>query len=423
MPKPKDKLIIIDGNALIHRSFHALPTSMQTKKGEVTNAVYGFAAVLLKALKEFKPAYIVMTMDTKSPTFRHKEYAGYKATRAKAPDGLYAQFGRIREIITAFNIPLFEKSGFEADDLIGTITKKTDGNVENIVVTGDLDTLQLINDHTKVYTVSRGVNDSVLYDAAAVARRFDGLQPAQIVDYKALRGDPSDNIPGVPGIGEKGAIELIKDFGSLEKLYQEVDANSKKAQEKIKPRTQALLAEHKRQAFLSQKLATIDCAVDIDFDLEKAHTRDFNTNDVIALFTELDFKSLIARLQEVNGSLAPKNRLADDEQKKFTAVKDKFDSQLVDDEKKFQNFLSLRRSRTSETGLGKRKAFAQLSHCVRGWRLKLHRPLCRIFKRYIGKNDRGRSRRTWNHERETRRALFRRKRRNFARHRVVRASR
>ena len=163
----KQKLVVIDGNALIHRSFHALPPTMTTKKGEMVNAVYGFTTALLKAIKEFKPEYVVLTLDKKGPTFRHKEHKEYKATRVKAPDELYSQFPRVKEVVKAFNIPIFEMSGFEADDLIGTIVNKVDSKLEKIILTGDLDTLQLVNEHTKVYTMSRGLSESVTYDEQA----------------------------------------------------------------------------------------------------------------------------------------------------------------------------------------------------------------------------------------------------------------
>ena len=338
MPKSKQKLLIIDGNALIHRSFHALPTTMKTKTGEITNAVYGFTMVLLKALKEFKPEYVVLTLDKKGPTFRHEEYKEYKAKRVKAPDELYAQIGRVKEIATAFNIPIFERQGYEADDLIGAIANKTEKNVESIIVTGDLDTLQLVDSHTKVYTMSHGLSDSLLYDAKQVEQRFDGLKPEQMIDYKALRGDPSDNIPGVPGIGEKGAIDLLLDFQTLENLYQQL--NKPAAVKKIKPRVLELLKEHKDKALLSKKLATIVCDVPLDFDLAKAKTRDFDMNEVVRVFNELEFRSLLPRLQELTKKLQPVNKTADDEQNKFAYVRNNFKYQLVDDETKFKKFLA-----------------------------------------------------------------------------------
>jgi len=339
MVKAKQKLLIIDGNALIHRSFHALPTTMRTKRGEITNAVYGFTLVLLKALKELKPEYVVLTLDKKGPTFRHAAYKEYKATRVKAPDELYEQIPRVKEVASAFNIPIFEQSGFEADDLIGTIAHKAEKNVESIIVTGDMDTLQLVDDHTKVYTMSHGLSDSLLYDAKQVAQRFDGLKPEQMVDYKALRGDPSDNIPGVPGIGEKGAIDLLREFQTLENLYYHITHNTKQITP-IKPRTLALLKEHKAEAFLSKKLATIICDVPIDFNLDKARTRDFDTNAVVRVFNELQFHSLLPKLQELNKKLAPANKTAADEQNKFAYVQKKFNYQLVDTESKFKIFLA-----------------------------------------------------------------------------------
>jgi len=344
MSQSKQKLLIIDGNALIHRSFHALPTTMKTKTGEITNAVYGFTMVLLKALKEFKPEYVVLTLDKKGPTFRHEEYKEYKAKRVKAPDELYAQIGRVKGVASAFNIPIFEQQGYEADDLIGTISKQVETHnhaslrIESIIVTGDLDTLQLVDGHTKVYTMSHGLSDSLLYDAKQVEQRFNGLKPEQMVDYKALRGDPSDNIPGVPGIGEKGAIDLLLKFGTLENLYSQLDKPA--AAKKIKSRTLELLKEHEDKALLSKKLATIICDVPIDFDLDKAKTRDFDMNEVVRVFNELEFRSLLPRLQELTKKLQPVNKTADDEQNKFTYVQNNFKYQIVDDEVKFKKFLT-----------------------------------------------------------------------------------
>lgn len=343
MPQSLKKLIIIDGNALIHRSFHALPLTMRTSKGEPTNAVYGFTTVLLKALKEFKPEYVVLTLDRKEKTFRHKEYEQYKAQRIKAPDELYDQIPLVKEIAKAFNIPIFEKAGFEADDLIGTIAAQVIDNepkVECIVVTGDMDTLQLINDRVKIYTMSRGLSESVVYDKKMVAQKYNGLTPKQIIDYKALRGDPSDNIKGVKGVGEKGAIELIKLFGSIEDLYDNIKQNSALVKTNIKPRILELLKTHKQDAFLSKKLVTIKCDVDIDFDLTEAKTRVFNNNKVLALFNALEFRSLLERLQELNKKLQPSNKSSDDEQVKFQEVADHFKYQLIDTEAKFKVFLA-----------------------------------------------------------------------------------
>ncbi len=351
MSKTKEKLIIIDGNALIHRSFHALPPTMATKSGEQTNAVYGYTAVLIKALREFKPKYIALTLDKKGPTFRHEEYKEYKATRVKAPQELYDQFDRVRQVTEAFGIPIFELSGFEADDLIGTIAHTVDGSVEKIIVTGDMDTMQLVNDHTKVFTMSHGLSDSVVYDTDAVKKRFSGLTPEQMIDYKALRGDPSDNIPGVKGIGEKTAIDLLIEFKTLDGVYKHLDSP------KIKDRVRELLKEHKKEAELSKRLATIRTDATIKFNLEEARFGDFDQAKLVKLFTELEFKSLLPRVYELTKiktletrprGLEVGSREEGQEQDKFERNKKQFKYTLVDDEKEFKKFL---------TELKKQKAF------------------------------------------------------------------
>jgi len=222
MTENKKRLIIIDGNAVIHRAFHALPP-LTTKKGELVNAVYGFLLVFFKAIKEFQPDFVVATFDFPAPTFRHQKYKLYKATREKAPKELYQQIPKIKEVLEGFNVQIFEKQGFEADDLIGTISQKAPKKqilpeIETIILTGDLDALQLVDKNTKVYILRKGVKDIVLYDREKVKEKYGGLEPEQLIDFKALRGDPSDNIPGVFGIGEKTAIALIKEFGTLENL-------------------------------------------------------------------------------------------------------------------------------------------------------------------------------------------------------------
>src|SRR5680860_611388 len=296
MSKLKPKLIIIDGNAIIHRSFHALPPTLRTKEGVLVNAVYGFTSFLLKALNEFHPEYVILTLDKAGPTFRHEAYAEYKATRTKAPDELYEQIPLVKQVTKAFDIPIFELSGFEADDLIGTLSQQAEKekNLETIIMTGDMDTLQLIDDKTKVYTMSRGLSDSVLYDTDKVNERY-GLKPTQIIDYKALRGDPSDNIPGVRGIGEKTAVELLQNFKDLAGVYQAAEKNDKR----IKVRTLELLAASKKEAWLSQELATINCEAPIKLLLDKARFTNFDLDKVLALFSEFEFRSLLGRVKEV----------------------------------------------------------------------------------------------------------------------------
>lgn len=290
-----ERFIIFDGNALIHRAYHAIPY-LTTRDGRQVNAVYGFANTLLKVLQELKPKYAAVTFDLAAPTFRHKEYAEYKATRVKADQELYDQIPLVKELVRTFNIPIFEKEGFEADDLIGTLSRQVTSyklqvasNIETVIVTGDLDTLQLINDTTKVYSISRGINQAVMYDDKKVLERY-GIRPDQMVDYKALRGDPSDNIPGVGGIGEKGAAKLIIEFQNLENIYKNLD--------KISEKNRNLLKENKEQAFLSQKLSKIDTNVPIDFSLSEARLHDYHKQKVIDLFEKLEFKSLIKKLPD-----------------------------------------------------------------------------------------------------------------------------
>ena len=349
MSKTKPKLIIIDGNALIHRSFHALPPTLRTKKGILVNAVYGFTSFLLKALNEFHPEYVVLTLDKKGPTFRHEAYAEYKANRVKAPDELYEQIPLVKQVAEAFNIPIFELSGFEADDLIGTICEKTNSekNLEKIIITGDMDTLQLINDRTKVYTMSRGLSDSVLYGAEQVRARYN-LNPDQIIDYKALRGDVSDNIPGVKGIGEKTASDLLVEFKTLDGVYKAAEASSNK----IKPRILDLLKEHKDNAYLSQSLATINLDVPLKFSLDNISFTSFKLENVLEIFSEFEFKSLLPKVKDLrdkinkdHGIKGESSEKEEDKEKrgagstKFERNAKNFDYQLVDDDKKFSAFL------------------------------------------------------------------------------------
>lgn len=294
----KKRLIIIDGNALAHRAYHALP-SLRTKGGELINAVYGFLSVFLKIIRELQPDYIVATFDTPQPTFRHKEFKEYKIKRPAVPEDLSQQFPKIKEILENFGIPIFEKEGFEADDLIGTIAKLAPKKqimpeIETIILSGDLDVLQLIDKNTKVYTFKKGLKDTVLYDAKEVMKRY-GIVPHQLIDFKSLRGDPSDNIPGVTGIGEKTAIQLIKDFGSLENLYQNIEEKTDHS-EKIKPATKEKLIKYKDQAFFSKTLSEIKRDVPVDFNLEKCDFKEYNKERMTQVFKNLEFYSLIERL-------------------------------------------------------------------------------------------------------------------------------
>lgn len=325
-----------------------MPPTMKTSDGRITNAVYGFASFLIKAIRDLKPEYVVLTLDMKGPTFRHEKYTEYKATRVKAPDELYEQIPLVRQLAVDFNIPVFEKSGFEADDLIGTITKIVPDKVEKIIVTGDKDTLQLVDENTKVYSMSRGLMDSILYTPELVVEKM-GVTPEQVIDYKALRGDPSDNIPGVPGIGEKTAVEIITAFDSLDKLYAKLDKDDPLLAEKLKPRIIELLKDNKDKAYLSQDLATIKCDVPIDFVLEDTRFRTLDKERVFKAFRDLEFNSLLPRLQALfsESSVVTKEEKKEISTNKFQRNREEFDYKLVTTDKEFQSFLNKLKKQTA----------------------------------------------------------------------------
>jgi len=283
------KILLLDSNALIHRSFHALPP-LSTPKGEQVNAVYGFANALLKAIKDEKPDYVVACFDVGRHTFRNDLYDGYKAQRKESDESLTLQIPRVRQIVEVLNIPLFAQKGVEADDLIGSLTKiAAKKGIESVIVTGDNDALQLVNDSTSVYSLRRGVTDTLTYRRDTVKEKM-GVFPDQIVDYKALAGDSSDNIPGAPGVGPKTAVELLNKYQNLDGIYQHLD--------ELKDRTRQILADNKDQVMLSQKLAQIKCDLDIELDLKAADVSNFNFQNVVELFHELDFRSLLTKLPQ-----------------------------------------------------------------------------------------------------------------------------
>ena len=287
------KLLIIDSNALIHRAYHALPP-FTTKEGVLVNAVYGYITTLKSAIDKINPDYIVATFDLKGKTFRHDKYEDYKANREKAPDDLYAQIPLVKQFLKSCDVLVVEKEGFEADDVIGSISKALNGEnkIEKYIVTGDKDTLQLVNNNTKVFTLGRGIHDEIIYDEKKVVEKFK-IKPEQVVDYKALRGDPSDNIPGVAGIGDKTATDLILEFGDLENIYKNLD--------KIKsPAVRKKLEVDREKALLSQELAEIKQDVEINFDLEKAVKKDFNSEKFRQFLSSLEFKSLLKRFFQEN---------------------------------------------------------------------------------------------------------------------------
>lgn len=281
--------VILDGNALIHRAYHALPP-LTSKSGELVNAVYGVALTLLSVLEKFHPDYIAASFDLAGPTFRHEKFTDYKATRVKAPDELYAQIPRVKELVRAFNIPIYEKEGFEADDCVGTLARQAEQRKEmirTIIVTGDNDALQLVSDRVNVFALRKGVKDTVLYDEASVAAKY-GFPSKTLIEFKGLRGDASDNIPGVRGIGEKGATELLKKYGTLEAVYEHLDA--------LSPSLRTKLEAGRELAFLSRELGTIDTNAPVSLDLESCRMRDFDRKAVEEFFRELGFFSLVKKI-------------------------------------------------------------------------------------------------------------------------------
>ena len=286
----RKKLVLIDGHSLTYRAYHALPPSMATTKGELTNAVYGFITTLLKILKEEQPDYLAVAFDV-GRTFRDDMYREYKAQRLSMPDDLEYQFARIRALIKAFNIPVLEVGGYEADDVLGTVARQAEQQgVETVIYTGDTDAFQLISPLTKVAVSRRQFGDMALYDEAAVMERY-GLTPAQLADYRGLKGDTSDNIPGVPGIGEKTATELLQKYRDLDGIYAHLSEISAK-----RPR-EALTANHDT-AFLSRDLALIRRDAPVDARLEAWRVNDFDPEQVRQILRELEMRSLIERLPE-----------------------------------------------------------------------------------------------------------------------------
>ncbi len=287
--QPRPTLMLIDGHAMMHRAFHAFPEDMSTQTGEPTNAVFGFTRMLLDALKNIQPEYAAVTFDRSTPTFRHLEFDGYKAQRPPLPDTMRPQFGRIRQLVEAFGMPIYEMDGFEADDVMGTLACQAKAqNVSTVIVTGDLDTLQLVDSAVRVTYASKPLRGELAYyDVATVQARY-GFAPARLVDYKALVGDKSDNIPGVPGIGEKTATSLINQYGPLEDILAHIA--------ELPPKIRAALREHEALARQCKRLATIVTDVPITLDLSACRVQSPNRDEVLALFRELEFYSLVDRV-------------------------------------------------------------------------------------------------------------------------------
>ena len=288
---PAATIVLIDGNAMVHRAFHALPEDLRTKAGEAINATLGFASMMMKILVDQQPEYIAVAFDRPAPTFRHLDYPAYKAQRPAMPDHLRPQFGRIRQVVQSFNIPIYEVDGFEGDDVLGTLAlQATALGLHSIIVTGDMDTMQLVSPNVKVMAAKRGISDIMFYDEAAVMARY-GVTPAHIPDWKALTGDTSDNIPGVPGIGDKTATKLLQTYEDLEGVLAHVA--------ELANRQRQLLTDYADQARKSKWLATIVTDAPITLDIAAAQVHEFDRNVVRDLFRELEFHSLIDRVAKV----------------------------------------------------------------------------------------------------------------------------
>lgn len=287
------KLVLLDGHALLHRAYHALPATFTDAAGHPTNALFGFASMLLKIVQEEKPDYLVAAFDHKGPTFRHAELVTYKEGRPEMDADLVSQVPKVKEMLRHLDVPFYEIEGFEGEDLLGSILaqiyhRPSLGHaLDSLVVTGDRDSLQLVTSQVKMLAPKKGLSETILYDEARVRKDY-GLTPAQITDFKGLRGDPSDRLPGVYGVGEKTAVKLLQKYGTLEEVYRHLG--------EVEPKLAEKLAAEAEAAALSKKLATINRNAPLKFNLaEAALPKDFKKK-MITTFAHLGFKSLVKRL-------------------------------------------------------------------------------------------------------------------------------
>ncbi len=301
--KDLKRMIILDSNSILHRAFHALPL-LTTKNGEPINAVYGFLLILFKAIRELNPDYIVACFDFPAKTFRHQKFKEYKAKRPPISKDLASQIPKVKEVLNSLSIPIFEKEGFEADDLIATIAKKAESRVSEIfVLTGDFDTLQIVNKKIRIFFLGKKMKEPLIYTEKKVIAEF-GILPKQIPDFKALVGDQSDNIPGVLGIGQKTAVEILRNYGDLETLYSQIE-KEKKINEKIKKE----LIINKEKVFLSKNLAKLEDEVEIDFDLKKCNFGSFNPKVLQKVLERFEFYSLLKRIPEITSEVKGMKKL------------------------------------------------------------------------------------------------------------------
>jgi DNA polymerase-1 len=324
------KLVLIDGHAILHRAYHALPKTLTNRHGQLVNAVYGFTRMLLRVIEDLKPQYLAVAFDRPEPTFRHQEYVGYQVQRPKTDQELKDQIEIVKEVLKAFNIPTFEKIGFEADDIIGTLARqakvpkrkvksapasprrsrgrakrktrskkaklKKREKIKTIIVTGDKDIFQLIDESTFVYTPQKGFSQAQTFGRKK-AKEALGVWPKQVVDYKALAGDASDNYPGVPGIGPKTATKLLEKFKTLKEIYRALGSKPSVIRKSI----QVKLLTGKESALLSQKLAKIVTNAPVKLKLKDCLLHDYDQEKVFELFKKLGFKSLMDKLPGAEG--------------------------------------------------------------------------------------------------------------------------
>lgn len=280
------KLLLVDGSALLHRAYHAYPP-LKSKTGEIVGAVYGVTSILISALHEVQPTHVMVAWDLPKPTFRHIKYVGYKAQRPKADSEMVEQIPMVKQVIETMGIVQLGQEGYEADDIIGTLSKLSADDNDVVILTGDQDTMQLVSDHVRVLTPAKGANPPVLYGPEEVFNKYS-VYPNQIVDYKALLGDPSDNIPGVAGIGPKGASTLLNQFGTLKNIYARVNEI-----ENVVVREKLVTGSD--SAILSRELSEIVTDMPLTITMDEMEYHDFKTEAVKHIFEELGFKSLVKR--------------------------------------------------------------------------------------------------------------------------------
>ncbi len=283
----ESKMVLIDGHAIIHRAFHALPP-LTNGKNEPVGAIYGFVRVLFKVIKDYDPSYLAIAFDHPGPTFRQAIFKEYKAKRAKAPEELYQQIPKIKELVSLMKIPTLEQSGFEADDLIGSLAKQVEGSVKRVIITGDADLLQLVDQRTEVVLLQKGLSQHQSFGLAEIKDKYLGLGPEKLIELKGLKGDASDNIPGVPGIGEKTGLDLIQRYGRLENIYAHLADLSLKTREKLE--------SFQEQSFMSREIGRIKTDLLMDLSLEKYRQRGYNKKLAGDFLIKTGLKSLIKDL-------------------------------------------------------------------------------------------------------------------------------